>query len=87
MSYCLSNEPKTAAIRPKTMIEAAKRKHFQDLLCAQVSQKRICEILGVGLSTVKRVNRHMKGGKTMERSMVCEEKEVATLQVVLEVVS
>ena len=48
-------------------MEGAKRQRVQDLLCAQVPKKRICEIIWVGLTTAKRLNRPTKGGKTVKR--------------------
>ena len=48
-------------------MEAAKRQHMQDFLCAQVPKKRICEIVGVGLSTAKKVNRLRKDVRTIKR--------------------
>ncbi len=46
-------------------MEEAKR--VADLLCGQVKQKDICEIVGVGLTTIKRVNALLKVGKTIKR--------------------
>ncbi len=56
----------TTEIGSVLAMEDAKRR-VADLLCAQVKQKDICKIVGMGLTTVKRVNTLLQAGNDLTR--------------------